>query len=88
MRTPCRRREHRWRVAAQAALPAEPLQKRQENEPLRSRSLRLAKHPHYTGAADKTANLVGCKSPHHQLPGRVVSMSDACGGNEACSART
>ena len=46
MRPPCRRREHRWRVAAQAALPAESLQKRQENEPLRSRSLRLAKHPH------------------------------------------
>jgi hypothetical protein len=42
----------------------------------------------YTGAADKAVNLVGCKSPHHQLPGRVVSMSDACGGNEACSART
>ena len=44
--------------------------------------------PDYTGAADKAANLVGCKSPHHQLPGRVVSISDACGGNEACSART
>jgi hypothetical protein len=44
VRPPCRRREHRWRVAAQAALPAEPLQKRQENEPLRSRCLRLAKH--------------------------------------------
>ncbi len=43
MRPPCHRREHRWRVAAQAALPAEPLQKRQENEPLRSRPLRLAK---------------------------------------------
>src|ERR1019366_7079886 len=23
----------------------------------------------YTGAADKAVNLVGCKSPHHQLPG-------------------
>ncbi len=44
--------------------------------------------PTYAGAADKAANLVGCKSPHHQLPGRVVSISDACGGNEACSART
>jgi hypothetical protein len=43
---------------------------------------------HFTGAADKAENLVGCKSPHHQLPGRVVSISDACGGNEACSART
>ena len=42
----------------------------------------------FTGAADKAVNLVGCKSPHHQLPGRVVSISDACGGNEACSART
>jgi len=42
---------------------------------------------HYTGAADKAVNLVGCKSPHHQLPGQVVSISDACGGNEACSAR-
>ena len=42
----------------------------------------------YIGAADKAVNLVGCKSPHHQLPGRVVSISDACGGNEACSART
>ena len=39
-------------------------------------------------AADKAVNLVGCKSPHHQLPGQVVSISDACGGNEACSART
>ena len=48
----------------------------------------LVKHPHYAGAADKAVNLVGCKSPHHQLPGRVVSISDACGGNEACSART
>src|ERR1019366_4681909 len=48
----------------------------------------LAKNPHSTGAADKAVNLVGCKSPHHQLPGRVVSISDACGGNEACSART
>src|SRR5215467_11590094 len=43
--------------------------------------------PDYTGAADKAVNLVGCKSPHHQLPVRVVSISDACGGNEACSAR-
>src|SRR5713101_777835 len=43
---------------------------------------------HYTGAADKAVNLVGCKSPHHQWPGQVVSISDACGGNEACSART
>ena len=42
----------------------------------------------FTGAADKAVNLVGCKSPHHQLPERVVSISDACGGNEACSART
>jgi hypothetical protein len=48
----------------------------------------LAKHRHYSGAADKAVNLVGCKSPHHQLPGQVVSISDACGGNEACSART
>jgi hypothetical protein len=24
---------------------------------------------HYAGAADKAVNLVGCKSPHHQLPG-------------------
>src|SRR5215469_666617 len=44
--------------------------------------------PDYTGAADKAANLVGCKSPHHQLPVfGWVAMSDACGGNEACSAR-
>ncbi len=48
----------------------------------------LAKHRHSTAAADKAVNLVGCKSPHHQLPGQVVSISDACGGNEACSART
>ena len=48
MRPPCRRREHRWRVAAQAALPAEPPQNRQENEPLRSRFLRLAKHLYHT----------------------------------------
>ncbi len=48
----------------------------------------LSKDSDYTGAADKAVNLVGCKSPHHQLPGRVVSISDACGGNEACSART
>src|SRR5882762_3458616 len=39
----------------------------------------------YTGAADKAVNLVGCKSPHHQLPGRVVSISDVCGGNDALS---
>jgi hypothetical protein len=48
----------------------------------------LAKNPDNAGAADKAVNLVGCKSPHHQLPGRVVSISDACRGNEACSART
>jgi integrase len=48
----------------------------------------LEPNPLDTGAADKAVNLVGCKSPHHQLPGRVVSISDACGGNEACSART
>jgi hypothetical protein len=48
----------------------------------------VASYRDYTGAADKAENLVGCKSPHHQLPGRVVSISDACGGNEACSART
>jgi hypothetical protein len=41
-----------------------------------------------TGAADNTVNLVGCKSPHHQLPVfGWLAMSDACGGNEACSAR-
>ena len=34
----------------------------------------LAKHRDYTGAADKAVNLVGCKSPHHQLPGQVVSI--------------
>jgi hypothetical protein len=33
VRPPCRRREHWWRVAAQAALPAEPLQKQQEVSP-------------------------------------------------------
>jgi len=48
----------------------------------------LAINRHYAGAADKAVNLVGCKSPYHQLPGRVVSISDACGGNDACSART
>jgi hypothetical protein len=48
----------------------------------------LLQNRQYTGAADKAVNLVGCKSPHHQLPGRVVSISDACGGNDACSART
>src|SRR5665811_669391 len=47
----------------------------------------LTQNRDYTGAADKAVNLVGCKSPHHQLPGQVVSRSDACGGNEACSAR-
>src|SRR5215470_2721010 len=26
-------------------------------------------NPRYTGAADTAVNLVGCKSPHHQLPG-------------------
>jgi hypothetical protein len=31
VRPPCRRREHRWRVAAQDARPAEPLQQQQEN---------------------------------------------------------
>ena len=29
----------------------------------------LAQHLNYAGAADKAVNLVGCKSPHHQLPG-------------------
>src|SRR5215471_8853373 len=48
----------------------------------------LLHHPRYTGAADKAVNLVGCKSPHHQLPVfGWLAMSDACGGNEACSAR-
>jgi hypothetical protein len=42
----------------------------------------------YAGAADKAMNLVGCKSPHHQLPVfGWLAISDACGGNEACSAR-
>ena len=50
MRPPCRRREHRWHVAAQAALSAEPYKSSKDNwatstEPLRSRSLRLAKYP-------------------------------------------
>ena len=31
-------------------------------------------NPSFTGAADKAVNLVGCKPPHHQLPGRVVSI--------------
>ena len=40
------------------------------------------------GAADKAVNLVGCKSPHHQLPVfGWLAISDACGGNEAFSAR-
>ena len=60
-----------------------PVNSRLTPSPLRS----LLQNPHSTGAADKAVNLVGCKSPHHQLPGRVVSISDACGGNEACSAR-
>ena len=55
--------------------------------PLQGQFDQLLKNPDYTGAADKAVNLVGCKSPHHQLPVRVVSISDACGGNEACSAR-
>src|SRR5262249_28053460 len=29
----------------------------------------VGKNRHFTGAADKAVNLVGCKSPHHQLPG-------------------
>jgi len=29
----------------------------------------LLKHPDFAGAADKAVNLVGCKSPRHQLPG-------------------
>ena len=40
----------------------------------------------YTGAADKAVNLVGCKSPT-PIAWAVVSISDACGGKEACSAR-
>ena len=47
----------------------------------------LVKHPNYTGAADKAVNLVGCKSHTINCLDRMVSMSDACGGNEACSAR-
>src|SRR5262249_35297846 len=40
------------------------------------------------GAADKAENLVGCKSPYHQLPVYGwLAISDACGGNKACSAR-
>ena len=40
------------------------------------------------GAADKAENLVGCKSPYHQLPVfGWLAISDACGGNKACSAR-
>jgi hypothetical protein len=31
VRPPCRRREHRWRVAAQAALPAEPYKSSKDN---------------------------------------------------------
>ena len=54
---------------------------------LSRRSSQVVKNRDYTGAADKAVNLVGCKSPHHQLPGQVVSISDACGGDEACSAR-
>ena len=60
-------------------------QRKRLGRPVKSQ---LVKNLDYTGAADKAVNLAGCKSPHHQLPGRVVSMSDACGGNEACSART
>jgi hypothetical protein len=29
----------------------------------------LLKNRDCAGAADKAVNLVGCKSPHHQLPG-------------------
>jgi hypothetical protein len=29
----------------------------------------LVKNPHIAGAADKAEKPVGCKSPHHQLPG-------------------
>jgi hypothetical protein len=71
VRPPCRRREHWWRVAAQAALPAEPLQKRQENEPLRSRSLRLAKYPHITfriaTSNSRRARGGGCTILHKSL---------------------
>src|SRR6516165_2466413 len=43
---------------------------------------------HQLGAADKAGNLVGCKSPYHQLPVfGWLAISDACGGNKACSAR-
>ena len=28
----------------------------------------VVEHRDYAGAADKAVNLVGCKSPHHQLP--------------------
>ena len=67
------------RIAFESSTTQEDLQKahRKKN----------ATKPGDTGAADKAVNLVGCKSPHHQLPGQVVSISDACGGNEACSAR-
>src|SRR5262252_6117878 len=37
--------------------------------PLQGQFDQLLKNPDYTGAADKAVNLVGCKSPHHQLPG-------------------
>ena len=42
---------------------------------------------HVRGAADKAACLAGWKSPHRQFPVRTVSKSDACGGNDTCSAR-
>jgi hypothetical protein len=33
----------------------------------------MLKHRDITGAAEKAVNLVGCKSSHHQLPGRWLA---------------
>jgi len=48
----------------------------------------LAESEEGRGAVDNAANLARCESLRRQLPVRTASISGACGGNEARSART
>jgi phage protein U len=44
------------------------LKRRLNDAETASSQYQLLKTAQLTGAADKAVNLVGCKSPHHQLP--------------------
>jgi hypothetical protein len=47
----------------------------------------LAENEEGRGAVDNAVDLARCESLRRQLPVRTASMSGACGGNEARSAR-